>query len=211
MSIPKITCKCGSEFIPQYRNGILMSKSCPECRYSLEISNRLAKRKETVIIEVKEAKKGLKSKLEENRKSRLIEKKPKSYEAKLIAKLDKEFSLFIRHRDSKNGMFICISCNTPKAYEQADCGHFVNRIHMATRFDEINGNAQCRKCNRFEEGNAQGYRIGLLKKYGEQAVLILDWKKSQTKKWTKFELESLIEHYKLKNKEFDNFLSGELF
>ena len=62
MNYPKITCKCGSDFTPNYRNGILISKLCPDCRYTAEMSNRLAKRKETVIVEVKEAKKALKSK-----------------------------------------------------------------------------------------------------------------------------------------------------
>lgn len=78
-----------------------------------------------------------------------IKKKPD-----LKAKLDKEFSLFIRLRDAMpNGYFRCISCGQIKPFEQADNGHYINRQHMNTRFDEMNCNAQCRHCNRFMEGN----------------------------------------------------------
>ena len=123
-----------------------------------------------------------------------IKKKPD-----LKAKLDKEFSLYIRLRDSSGGYFKCISCNEIKPFEQADCGHYINRQHMSTRFDEMNCNAQCRKCNRFMEGNIQGYRQGLVAKYGEQRVLLLESKKNQTRKYSDFELQELIKYYKALN------------
>ena len=111
-------------------------------------------------------------------------------------KLDRVFSEYIRLRDSKDGYFTCISCGKVKPYEQADCGHYINRIHMATRYSEINCNAQCRKCNRFEEGNMSGYRQGLIRKYGEQKVLLLEMQKNETKKYSEFEYKALITHYK---------------
>lgn len=120
----------------------------------------------------------------------------------LKAKLDREFSLYIRLRDTMpNGYFRCISCGQIKPFEQADCGHYINRQHMATRFDEMNCNAQCRKCNRFMEGNIQGYRQGLLSKYGEQKVLILESMKGRTRKFSDFEYTELIKYYKAKNKQ----------
>jgi len=198
-----IICRCGKEFTPiMSYTGLIFSKFCTDCRFDQEIAKRKVRLNKTVEVDVKEAKKALKTKIK-------AKKKPKSSERKLIEKLDREFSLFIRHRDSKNGSFICISCNTPKPYIQADCGHFINRQHLSTRFDEINCNAQCRKCNRFEEGNAQGYRLGLIAKYGNRAVNLLDVKKSQTRKFSSFELEVLIKYYREKNKEY--LLSGELF
>ena len=49
-----------------------------------------------------------------------VKKKPD-----LKAKLDKEFSLFIRLRDCMpNGSFRCISCGQIKPFTQADCGHY---------------------------------------------------------------------------------------
>ena len=71
-----------------------------------------------------------------------IKKKPD-----LKAKLDKEFSLFIRLRDAMpNGYFRCISCGQIKPFTQADCGHYFSRTHLATRFDENNCHAECRHC-----------------------------------------------------------------
>ncbi len=68
----------------------------------------------------------------------------------LKTKLDRVFSEYIRLRDtaghSKEGYFRCISCGQIKPYSQADCGHYIGRQHMATRYNEINCNAQCRNC-----------------------------------------------------------------
>ena len=111
-------------------------------------------------------------------------------------KLDRVFSKFIRLRDCMpNGYFRCISCGKIKPLNQADCGHYINRQHMSTRFDEHNCNAQCRECNRFDEGNIQGYRRGLIQKYGEQRVLLLELKKSDIKQYSDFEYDALIKHY----------------
>ena len=110
-------------------------------------------------------------------------------------KLDREFSLFIRLRDSENGYFKCISCGKIKPFEQADCGHYINRQHMSTRFDEMNCNAQCRACNRFQEGNMSGYRQGLVKKYGEKRVLLLEMRKNDIKRYSEFEYQALIKYY----------------
>ena len=119
----------------------------------------------------------------------------------LKLKLDRIFSEFIRKRDSKNGYFKCISCGQIKPYAQADCGHYINRQHMSTRFDEVNCNGQCRSCNRFDEGNIQGYRKGLIQKYGLQATDFLEIKKTQTKHYTDFEYGVLIKYYQKKLKE----------
>lgn len=114
----------------------------------------------------------------------------------LIKKLDKVFSAYIRLRDvMPSGFFRCISCGQIKPFEQGDCGHYVNRRHMSLRFSEMNCNTQCRKCNRFDEGNIMGYRKGLVGKYGEQRVLLLESKKYESKHWSDFELEAMIKHY----------------
>ena len=193
-----IVCKCGKDFIPIIGfSGIIQSRSCQQCRYDLEMTRRKAKINTPVARDEKVVKKCPKSKLPTIRKSRTVEET-------LIAKLDRVFSLFIRYRDSTNGYFKCISCGRIKVYRQADCGHFVNRSYMSTRYDEVNCNAQCRHCNRFKEGNNQGYRRGLLKKYGELAVDQLDIKKSITLKLAPFELKLMIEEYSLKNKLYES-------
>lgn len=116
---------------------------------------------------------------------------------KLKAKLDRVFSQYIRLRDMIPGttLFRCISCNMVKPISQADCGHYINRSHMATRFSELNCNAQCRNCNRFDEGNMSGYRHGLVHKIGENSVLLLESQKNDIRKYSDFEYEALIKHY----------------
>lgn len=74
-------------------------------------------------------------------------KKPST--ASLVKKLDRVFSLYIRLRDSKpfnHQYFRCISCGQIKPFDQMDCGHFIGRTHMATRFDEDNCHGECRMC-----------------------------------------------------------------
>lgn len=116
----------------------------------------------------------------------------------LKEKLDRVFSQYIRLRDmiGNTRTFQCISCGRILPITQADCGHYINRQHMATRFSEVNCKAQCRSCNRFDEGNMQGYRRGLVRKYGEQKVELLESMKYQTCKYSEFEYKALIDHYK---------------
>ena len=74
---------------------------------------------------------------------------------------------------------------------------------MSLRFSEANCHAQCRHCNRFQEGNIQDYRKGLIKKIGEPKVLLLEAQKNITNKITNFELEILLaKHYKEETKKF---------
>ena len=115
----------------------------------------------------------------------------------LKTKLDTIFAKYIRLRDALNGgVFRCISCGKVYMFDQSDCGHYINRKHMATRFNEKNCNAQCRHCNRFDEGNIQGYRRGLIAKYGEPTVLMLEAMKNQTNKISDFEYQTMIDYYR---------------
>ena len=116
----------------------------------------------------------------------------------LKERLDRVFSKYIRLRDmiGNTKTFQCISCGKIKPISQADCGHYVNRQHMSTRYSEMNCNAQCRSCNRFDEGNMQGYRSNLVRKHGESKVLLLESMKYQIHKMSDFEYEALITHYK---------------
>lgn len=123
----------------------------------------------------------------------------------IMRNADDAFSLYVRTRDAQQydgRAFRCVSCGRVLPIEQADCGHYVNRQHMSLRFSELNCHAQCRKCNRFMEGNIQDYRKGLIGKIGEQKVLLLESTKHVTSKITNFELELLAKHYKDEIKKF---------
>ena len=111
--------------------------------------------------------------------------------------LDRIFSVYVRLRDADaNGYCRCISCGSVHHWTECDCGHYVNRGHMSTRYDEKNCNAQCRRCNRFDEGNQIGYTRGLIKKYGIGVIDLLEVRKHTVSQMTPFDYEALIEHYK---------------
>ena len=82
-------------------------------------------------------------------------------------KCDKYFSKYIRRRDADyRGLSQCITCGGWKSYKQMDAGHFINRDREATRYDEKNVNAQCKKCNRFQSGNQFEHGKAIDRKYG---------------------------------------------
>ena len=96
----------------------------------------------------------------------------------LKRRLDRIFSEYIRLRDADaNGCCRCISCGAIHPWKETDCGHYVNRSHLSTRYDGKNCNAQCRRCNRFDEGNQIGYTRGLIKKYGIGVIDLLEVRK----------------------------------
>lgn len=124
-----------------------------------------------------------------------------SSRSKAMAKADKWFSLYIRLRDCapyKGKAGRCISCGRLISFEDGDCGHYINRQHMALRYSELNCHFQCRSCNRFDEGNIQGYRKGLIQKIGLQKVELLEAMKYQTNKLAAFDLEAIAKEYKKK-------------
>ena len=123
-----------------------------------------------------------------------------------LRKADEAFSLYIRTRDAQafqGRAFRCISCGQIKPIEQGDCGHFCNRQYMSTRFSELNCSCQCRSCNRFQEGNIQGYRHNLINKIGENKVLMLEAAKNTTHKMSAFDLHEIYLYYRKKIKEFE--------
>jgi hypothetical protein len=133
-------------------------------------------------------------------------KKKGNSRSNAIAKADRAFSLYIRTRDAQayqGRAFRCISCGNVLPIEKADCGHYINRQHMALRFSELNCNAQCSHCNRFDEGNATGYRQGLIQKIGEQKVMLLEAQKHTSCKLSVFEIEAIAKHYKDELKKFE--------
>lgn len=109
---------------------------------------------------------------------------------KLLAKCQKVFNEYIRQRDKDKG---CISCGG----QVQEAGHYFSQgHHSALRFNEMNTNGQCTRCNCFLHGNLIHYRAGLVKRYGESKVLLLESSvRKAVKKWSRFEIEALIEHY----------------
>ena len=118
------------------------------------------------------------------------------------SKADKWFSLYIRLRDTdEDGVCRCITCGRAGHPKSMDCGHYIKRQHQAVRFDEINCNAQCKRCNAFEQGQDAIYRQRLIEKHGEDAVFILETAAKMAFKRSQINLDYLADEYKRKAKE----------
>ena len=77
-----------------------------------------------------------------------------------------------------------------------DAGHYVSRKHNSIRYYEKNVHAQCRKCNRYDEGNKSGYTRFLQVTYGQTVIALLDELGHKTKQFRVPELQELIKLYK---------------
>lgn len=116
---------------------------------------------------------------------------------KLIVRLDSVFSQFIRLRDAgKDGGIRCVSCGQRFEPDYIDCGHYIPREHMATRFSEMNCHAQCHFCNRQKRGNLEAYRDALVTMYGEEAVEGLEQRKYQAYKLSVSDLQDKLVFYR---------------
>jgi hypothetical protein len=113
---------------------------------------------------------------------------------KLLEKTQKVVNAYIRKRDEG---LPCISCGS---YNGNQAGHyFAVKGFSALRFNEWNIHLQCAGCNMFKHGNQAMYRIGLVERIGEKAVKELEFEavNNRLKKWTRTELNELIDKYKI--------------
>ena len=123
-------------------------------------------------------------------------KRKKSPEDTLKKKFDAVFSKFIRLRDSdEQGVGFCITCGKPKIWKYADCGHYIKRQHMATRYDEKNCNLQCKGCNAFEQGANERYKVAIDKKWGKGTSDTLEARQRNRTRFPSFWYKSEIERY----------------
>lgn len=118
----------------------------------------------------------------------------------LIADLDFYVSKYIRLKyANKDGIVSCFTCDKNYGWLQVDCGHFIKRENLATRFLESNLRPQCITCNRFENGNIKVYAERL----EAESEGITDWlaeQASQVYKPTQTELKELLADFKAKLK-----------
>ncbi len=77
------------------------------------------------------------------------------------------FSRKIRTRDVEK-WGTCISCAREITLDTSDCGHFIPASNCGRDllFDERNNNAECSRCNAWDEGHLFGYEKGLDTRYG---------------------------------------------
>ena len=115
---------------------------------------------------------------------------------KLVERADDAFQMMIRYRDN----FKCITCGRQFPFGEKTllhAGHFISRLHKATRWDEQNVHAQCAKCNLMQSRGSiytiHSYEQALKELYGEGIVEDLIQRSRQIHKPTVYELEGLID------------------
>lgn len=120
----------------------------------------------------------------------------------LIKIATKYFNRYIRLRDTQDNYFVCISCNQPKSLDKLEAGHYLSAGHNGiVRFNEDNVHGQCHRCNFHLHGNQSNYRIGLIKKIGNERVEMLESLSRMRHKWSREGLINVIVTYKEKSKE----------
>ena len=115
-------------------------------------------------------------------------RKPKSERKKLVAELDRVFSLFIRARDKQ-----CVICGKREGLTN---GHLLTRTAYSTRWDEENCACVCIGCNLRHEMDASHYTLWYIRKHGLPSYEALVLKHHTPRKFTGEELKQLIERYR---------------
>lgn len=83
----------------------------------------------------------------------------------------------------------CISCGRPDGGGRLrNAGHFKSRgANSGLRYDLLNIHGQCTYCNLYNSGAVEGYRQGLLERYGSEILDYLDTA-PRVRAWTAQEL-----------------------
>lgn len=124
----------------------------------------------------------------------------------LEKKLDDVFSEYIRLRDKGKP---CCTCQKPRYLQ---CGHYMSRIHKATRWDEKNAHGQCIECNMTKNGMPMAYAKFMIEKYGKEVHDEIVAKAHRFSKMSTFDLGVKIAEYralikKLKESNFKKYES----
>ena len=122
---------------------------------------------------------------------------PKSAKAKAKKAADKWFSKFIRLRDSDEfGIVTCITSKRRVHWLDCDCGHWISRAKMATRYDERNCNGQSKQANRFQGGHFLEHGLAIEEKFGAGTREALELKARRPCKMTEADLWFIAETYR---------------
>lgn len=180
----KKKCKnCQTRFLPRFSS---LERFCwdVECK-TIEAMEKLSKIK---AMEVKKKKKDL-----QERKKKL------ETTSQMMRRVQKVVNQYVRTRDSGRE---CVSCDTILR-GKFDAGHFWNsNNHKNVTFDaDRNIWGQCVRCNRWEHGSLLSYRTKLIERIGIEKFEQLKKDARVIRKFTKSELQDILDEYKVKLKE----------
>jgi len=128
-------------------------------------------------------------------------KRKTSERTKALAKADKYFSLWYRSNEAdENGIVICCTCGKIMKWKAPDAsthfGHWQSRGIGNTRFDPMNGGIQCKRENKFQEGEKKKMEAYLIKRYGEYEVRQVEIRARISRTLNNFELAAIAAHFK---------------
>jgi hypothetical protein len=131
------------------------------------------------------------------KRQKTANKKKSKTQAQLKKELDKYFSLYIRttHSD-ENGNNTCYTCGKAGTIKTMQCGHFVSRQYLATRWHENNCRIQCAGCNLFGNGKPLDFEERLKKELGDEYVEEMKASRHQSLKLDRHWYQEQIEKYK---------------
>jgi hypothetical protein len=103
----------------------------------------------------------------------------------------------------KNGYVFCVCCGRPYHWKEIQAGHFISKGESKyLMYLNMNINPQCGICN-YKSGSSASYRVWMIGKYGESAVVEMEGKAKYPAGFTREGLQLRIEEYKVKLKELD--------
>lgn len=89
-----------------------------------------------------------------------------------LGKAQRSFNSWVRARDKG---LPCISCGKPDNGDVRHASHFKSRgANSFLRYHPMNVNASCVKCNAYNSGALDGYALGIIDKYGIEALEYLN-------------------------------------
>ncbi|MGY6771963.1 recombination protein NinG [Gallibacterium sp. ZY190522] len=122
----------------------------------------------------------------------------------LIKEAQSAVNKYIRMRDENKE---CISCGTPLVGKRHgggfDAGHYRSvgsAPHL--RFYTLNIHGQCRRCNLWESGNHDQYRIGLIERLGNEKVEAIEADQRE-RHYTDEQLKRLVRIFNKKTKRLE--------
>ncbi len=115
--------------------------------------------------------------------------------SKLKKRLDTLVSLYVRQINAKNGKVKCYTCGRVMDWKESQCGHFISRSYLATRWNLNNLRVQCVGCNVFGGGKPLDFEERLIEEIGNTAVMKMKKSRHKITILTKDWYEKQIEHY----------------
>jgi hypothetical protein len=185
-------CLCGNKFKPAYRNGILISKSCPNCQYKLAYKSNNGKNGST-HAEKDQCLKSPKKRVKTNFNFYTTTAWKWFSRYVLLYYANKDFAV----QCSTSGRWMSITSR------KSQCGHYIKvrdmtKTNYSVAFDFRNVAPQSLQDNKFGGGRQDEMRKWLVMVHGEESIKELEIKKNQICRLDKTELDYWAKIYRAK-------------